>query len=91
MNERTYLFMFFTPQTFQTVILVIIPPVSILFISLTVVLLTIYVTRQEVNQTFITTCKAMIDLLKLLTNKRLNCVSFYKIFADLVATFAASS
>ena len=87
MSKKACLFMIFTPQTFPTVILIIIPPVSELIVSLTVILHTTYLTRQEVDQTFVTTCKSMIDFVNLLINKRLKCLSFYNIFANLAATF----
>ena len=69
-----------TPQTFLIVILIIIPPVSEFVIVLTVILHTMYLSRQEVDQTFVTTCKSMIDFINLLINKRYKCVSFYNIF-----------
>ena len=70
-SKKTCLFINFTPYTFPIVILIIIAPVSEFVISLTVILYTTYLTQQEVDQTFITTCKSMIDFVNLLINKRL--------------------
>ena len=39
--------------------------------------------KTEVDQTYNTTCKYMIDFVKLLFNKRLKCISFFNIFAKL--------
>ena len=77
--------------TFPIVILIIIPPVSEFIVSLTVILHTTYLTWQEVDQTFVTTCKSMIDFVNLLINKRLKCLSFYNIFANLATTFITFS
>ena len=44
--------MIFTPQTFPIVILIIIPRVSEFIVTLTVILHTTYLIRQEVDQTF---------------------------------------
>ena len=43
----------------------------------------LYPRRQEVDQTFIATCKSMIDFVNLIIDKRLKYVSFYNIFAHL--------
>ena len=86
-SKKAYLFMIFTPKIFPIVILIIIPPVSEFIVSLTVIQHTTYLTRQEVDQTFVTTFKSMIDSVNLLINKRLKCVRFYNIFANLATIF----
>ena len=83
MSKKACLFMIFIPQTFPFVILIIIPPLSEFIVGLTSILHTIYLTRQEVDQTFVTTCKSMIDFVNLFINKRLKCLSFYNICANL--------
>ena len=87
MSKKASLFMIFTPQTFSIVILIVIPPVSEFIASLIVILHTTYLTREEVDQTFVTTCKFMIDFVNLLINKILKCPSFYNIFANLATIF----
>ena len=77
----------FTPGTFLIVILIIIPPVSEFVMCLTVTLHITYLTRQKVDQTFITTCKSKIDFINVLINKTLKCASFYNIFANLANNF----
>ena len=86
-SKKPCLFMIFTPQTFLIVILIIILPVSEFIVSLIVILHTTYLPRQEVDQTFVTTCKSMIDFVNLLINKRLKCLSSYIIFANLATVF----
>ena len=86
MSKNTCLFMIFTPYTFLIVFHIIIPPVSEFVVSLTVILHTTYFRRQEADQTFITTCKSLIDFLNLI-NKRWKCVSFYNIFGNLAMVF----
>ena len=86
-SKKARLFIIFTPQTSPIVILIIIPPVSEFIVSLTVILHTTYLTRQEVDQTFDTTCKSLIDFVNLLINKRLKCLSFCNIFANLATIF----
>ena len=81
-SKNTCLFIIFTPQTFPIIILIIITPVSEFVISLTVILHTTYLTRQEVDQTFITTCKSMLDFINLLMNKRLKYLNFYNFFEN---------
>ena len=87
MGKKACLFMIFTSQTFPIVILIIIPPVSEFIVSLTVILHTTYLTRKEVDKTFVTTCKSMIDFVNLFINKRLKCLSFYNIFPNLATIF----
>ena len=86
-SKKAYLFMIFTPYAFPIVILIVIPPASEFIVSLTIILHTTYLTRQEVHQTFDNTCKSMIDSVNLLINKRLKCFSFYNIFANLATIF----
>ena len=85
-SKKACLFMIFTLQDFPIVMLIIIPPVSAFLISLTVVLRTRCLTRQEVDQAFITTCKSMINFVNLIS-KTLKGVSFYNIFANLATIF----
>ena len=61
--------MIFTPYTFSIFILIIIPSVFEFIVSLTVILHTTYLTQQRIDQTFVTTCKSMIDFVNLLINK----------------------
>ena len=75
-SKKACAFMIFTLQSFAIVILIMIPPVSEFVNSSTVILCTMYLTRQEVAQIFITTFKSMINFINLLINKRLKCVSF---------------
>ena len=86
-SKKACLFMTFTPSTFPIDILIIIPPVPEFIVSLTVIFYTTYLTRQEVDETFVITCKSMIDFVNLLINKRLKCLSFYDIFANLATIF----
>ena len=86
-SKKACLFMILTPQIFPIVILIIIPPASEFIVSLTVILHTTYLTWQEVDQAFVTTHKSMIDFVNLLINKRLKCLSFYNIFANLATIF----
>ena len=58
--------MFFASQTFRIVILVVILLLLKSVISLAIILYTTYVTRQEVNQTFIAICKSVIDFINIL-------------------------
>ena len=85
--RKKALLMIFTPGTFLIVILIIIPPVSEFVMCLTVTFHITYLTRQKVDQTFITTCKSKIDFINVLINKKLKCVSFYNIFANLANNF----
>ena len=85
-SKKACLFMIFALQDFPIVMLIIIPPVSAFLISLTVVLRTTCLTRQEVDQAFITTCKSMINFVNLIS-KTLKGVSFYNIFANLATIF----
>ena len=86
-RKKAYLYMILTPQSFLIVTLIINSPVSKLNVSLTVTLHTTYLTGQEVDQTFVTTCKSMIGLVNLLINKRLKCLSFYNTLAKLGSDF----
>ena len=86
-SKNASLFMLFTFQTFRIVILVIVTPIPEFVISFTVNLHTTYLTQQEVDQTFIATCKSMIDFVNLFVNKQLKCVSFYNNFANLPTHF----
>ena len=61
----------FIPLAFPIVILVIISPAPEFVISLTVTLHNTHLTRQEVDQTFITTCKSRTESVNFLINKRL--------------------
>ena len=69
-------FMFFTPQNFPRFILVIIRPLSKFVISLIIILNTKYLSRQEVDHTFITRYKSIIDFTNLLINKPLKGITF---------------
>ena len=83
--------MLFTPQTFLIVILVFISTVSKLVFSLIVILHTIYIVRQEVDQAFIVTYKFFTYFANLLTNKQLKYFTFYNVFEDLAAISHFSS
>lgn len=91
MTIKPCLFMLFTPQTFLIVILVFISTVSKLVFSLIVILHTIYIVRQEVDQAFIVTYKFFTYFANLLTNKQLKYFTFYNVFEDLAAISHFSS
>ena len=72
---------------FRLLGLIIITPIAEFVISFTDNLHTTYLTQQELDQTFIATCKSMIDFLNLFVNKQVKCVSFYNNFANLPTHF----
>ena len=89
-SKKACLLMIFIPQTFLIVILIIISPVSELTVNLNIILHTTYLTRQEVHQTFVTTCKSMIGFVNLI-NKRLKCLSLTECSCHVTYAFQGES